>query len=80
MEGFSARLRKLGLHKTYKQTITNSALYVQFDPNCISIEGNIALGNSLKIRSNLSPKQVSKVKICKLKSKELMVWESGLPF
>ncbi len=62
------------------QTIVDSSLYSQFDPNCIKIDGKIELNNIIKIRSKLSPKQVFRVTVSELVPKESMVWESGLPF
>lgn len=62
------------------KTLTNSKLYPEFDPNCLGIEGVIKTGNSLKIRSKLSPSRVFKVTVRELKPGERMIWESGLPF
>lgn len=61
------------------RTLTDSTLYPEFDPNCLGIEGAIKMGNSLKIRSKLSPNRVFKVTVSELKPQELMIWESGLP-
>jgi uncharacterized protein YndB with AHSA1/START domain len=65
---------------TVWKTITDGTLFPKFDPNCISLEGAIDKGRTIKIRSKLSPKRVFTVTVSELKAPELMVWESGLPF
>jgi hypothetical protein len=62
------------------QTITDGSLYPQFDPNCVNINGKIAQGKYIVIRSKLSPNRAFKVKVSEIKPQERMVWESGLPF
>lgn len=62
------------------KTITDSSLYAQFDPNCITIKGAIEQGKYIKIRSKLSPNRVFTVKVNEMKPHERMVWQSGLPF
>jgi len=59
--------------------LKNSHNYPKFDPNCIKIEGDIALNKQLKIYSKLAPGRAFKVKVSKISNNEIMVWSSNLP-
>ena len=46
----------------------------------LKIEGQIALGNKIKVWSEASPKRAFPLRISTLHQPELMVWEGGMPF
>ena len=57
--------------------LTNAADYPRWNPTVISIEGNIALGAKIKLKSILDPKRTFKLKVKELESEKRLVWGDG---
>ena len=58
--------------------LTNAADYPRWNPTVISIEGNITLGEKIKLKSTLDPKRTFKLKVKELEpEKDPYLMESG---
>lgn len=60
--------------------LIDGSKYVEWDPNMISLDGDIRLGGKLKIVTKLDPKRVFKPKVTLYEANNRMVWSSGMPF
>lgn len=59
--------------------LTNAADFPRWNSTVESIEGQIALGQKIKLRVPIAPKRVFKLKVSALEPNEKMVWEDGAP-
>ncbi len=57
--------------------LTNAAGYPRWNPTVISIEGNIALGEKIKLKSILDPKRTFKLQVKELETEKRLVWGDG---
>lgn len=60
--------------------LTDASAYPEFDPYCDKIEGTIAVGNTIKAFSKLSPGRAFPVKVAEMTESARMVWQGGMPF
>jgi len=54
--------------------------WLQWNPTITKIEGNIDLGETLKIHTKINPNQAFPVKVSEFIPYEKMVWTGGMPF
>ncbi|GBO55327.1 hypothetical protein APA_3377 [Pseudanabaena sp. lw0831] len=54
--------------------------WLQWNPTIAKIEGNIALGETLKVHTKINPNQAFPVKVSEFIPYEQMVWTGGMPF
>lgn len=59
--------------------LTQVDKWPQWDPFCDKIEGEVALGNTVKAFSKLSPGRAFGVKVSVLEAPKTMVWSGGMP-
>jgi len=59
--------------------LTDARKWHEWEPNCTRIDGNIALGEQLKIHTKLS-KRVFPAKVSQLEAPRWMVWAWAMPF
>ena len=57
--------------------LTDAAAFPRWNSTVTSIEGNIALGQKLKVRVPLAPKRVFKLKVSVFEPGARMVWQDG---
>lgn len=57
--------------------LTNAADYPRWNPTVISIDGKIALGEKMKLKSTLDPKRTFKLKVKELEPEKRLVWGDG---
>lgn len=56
--------------------LTNSHDFTIWNSTVISLEGEIKMGETIRLKSTLDPKRIFKLKVSKLTS-NIMVWEDG---
>jgi len=61
------------------QILTDSSKYVEWDPNVVRLEGQIALGQKIKIFTQMSPDRAFPVEVTELTPNQRMVWTGGMP-
>jgi hypothetical protein len=54
--------------------------WLQWNPTITKIEGNIALGETVKVHTKINPDQAFAVKVSEFVPHERMVWTGGMPF
>lgn len=59
--------------------LLDTKAWPQWDPFCEKIEGEVALGNTIKAFTKLSPGRAFGVKVTQLVENERMVWSGGMP-
>lgn len=57
--------------------LTNAAAFPQWNSTVQSIEGKIAKGETVQLKTTYSPERVFKLKITTFDAPRLMVWEDG---
>ena len=57
--------------------LTNAADYPRWNSTVISIEGRIATGEKIKLKSTLAPKRTFKLKVKELNAPKRLVWGDG---
>lgn len=57
--------------------LTNASDYTRWNSTVTSMEGDISLNATIRLKSSLDPTQVFKLKIKKMEPGRLMVWSSG---
>lgn len=60
--------------------LTDGSKYVDWDPNMIRLEGQIAPGEQLSMHTKLDPNRAFTPKVVEFEPNRKMVWKSGLPF
>jgi len=61
------------------EIITDGGSYPEFDPSCERVEGEIAVGNKIKVFSHLSPGRAFPVKVVEMDEARKMTWQGGMP-
>lgn len=61
------------------ELLTDGAGYPAWNPTVISIEGRIAAGEKIALRSTLNPKRTFKLDVESMEAPHRMVWSSGMP-
>jgi len=61
------------------EIITDGKAYPEFDPSCERVEGEIAVGNKIKVFSHLSPGRAFPVKVVEMDEARRMTWQGGMP-
>ena len=59
--------------------LTNSSKYPEWNRSVEKIEGNIALGEKVKVYGKINPGQAFPVKVIEIIPGEKMVWRGGMP-
>lgn len=59
--------------------LTEPSRFPEFDPYCDKIEGELALGGTIKAFSKLSPGRAFPVKVTELVENRRMTWRGGMP-
>lgn len=59
--------------------LTDSASYESWNPTVLSIEGDIAEGDTIALVSEVSPRRTFKLKVSDVRSPTSMVWSDGMP-
>ena len=57
--------------------LTNASDYPRWNSTIISIEGDIKLGEKIKLRSRLDPKRVFKLKVKEFEANKRLAWGDG---
>ena len=60
--------------------LTDAAAYPDWNSTIISLEGDIALGEKIKLVSTVNPKRAFKLSVTELDQPRKMVWADGMPF
>lgn len=60
--------------------LTNVSAWPEWDPNCVRVEGQAALGNKLKVITKLSPGRAFPVKVTEFTPSRSMTFAGGMPF
>ena len=60
--------------------LTDAAAYPDWNSTIISLEGDIALGENIKLVSTVNPKRAFKLSVTELDQPRKMVWADGMPF
>jgi uncharacterized protein YndB with AHSA1/START domain len=58
--------------------LTNASDFPRWNSTVISIEGNIAAGQTIKLKAKLDPKRVFKLKIKEFESENRLVWGDAM--
>lgn len=59
--------------------LTNAADYPEWNPTVVRVEGDIALGQKIKVVATVSPERAFPVKVAELVPNQRMVWQGGMP-
>lgn len=59
--------------------LTNAPAYPDWNPAVLGIEGTIALGEKLALRSIANPKRTFKLRVTQMEAPQRMVWSGGMP-
>ena len=59
--------------------LTDTPGYSQWDSGVISLEGNVALGEKLKVTSEVNPKRAYAVKVTEFEPGRKFAWTGGMP-
>ena len=57
--------------------LTNAADYPRWNSTIISIEGDIAVGSTIHLKSTLAPKRTFKLKVKKMEKENSLAWGDG---
>ena len=57
--------------------LTNASGFPQWNSTVESIEGNIALGETIKLKARIAPERTFKLKVGQFVPNEMMVWQDG---
>lgn len=58
--------------------LTDAANFPKWNSTVVSIEGDIALGNTIKLKSTLDPKRTFKLKVKQVEAEKLLVWGDAM--
>ena len=61
------------------ELLTDSAGYASWNPTVVSLEGRIAVGETIKLVSTVNPKRTFSLKVTELEGPRRMVWSDGMP-
>jgi hypothetical protein len=59
--------------------LTEPAGYAAWNPAVVSLEGRIAVGETVKLVSTVNPKRTFSLKVTELQGPRRMVWSDGMP-
>jgi uncharacterized protein YndB with AHSA1/START domain len=59
--------------------LTDPASYRAWNPTVVSLEGRIAVGETIKLVSTVNPKRTFSLKVTELEGPRRMVWSDGMP-
>ena len=59
--------------------LTDAAAYPSWNPAVLGIEGEIAVGSKIQLRSIVNPKRTFKLNIESMDAPRSMVWSDGMP-
>lgn len=59
--------------------LTNASEYPEWNPTVVRVEGDIALGQKLKVFATVSPERAFPVQVAELVPNERMIWRGGMP-
>ena len=60
--------------------LTDAAGFPSWNPTVVSIEGQIEVGNRIKLVSTVNPKRAFKLTVEEMEKPNRMVWADGMPF
>jgi len=58
--------------------LTNAADYKRWNSTIVSIEGDIAVGEKIRLKSTLDPKRTFKLKVKKMEAEKSLVWGDAM--
>ena len=58
--------------------LTNASLYPKWNSTIISIEGNIAQGQTINLKSTLDPKRIFKLKVSETEPNQRLTWGDAM--
>ena len=61
------------------ELLTDAAGYTAWNPTVISLQGQIAVGETIKLVSTVNPKRTFSLKVTELQGPRRMVWSDGMP-
>lgn len=59
--------------------LADAAAYSSWNSTIVSLDGEIAMGNKIKLISTVNPKRAFKLKVVEMQAPARMVWSDGLP-
>ncbi len=59
--------------------LTTAAAYPEWNSTIVSLEGEVALGNRIKLVSTVNPKRAFKLTVSEMDEPRRMVWSDGMP-
>ena len=59
--------------------LTDSSKYPEWNPAVLGIDGDIAAGNKIKLKSIVNPDRVFKLNVSRVNPPNSMVWWDGMP-
>ena len=65
--------------ETIWQILTDASAYPDWEPGTISVEGQIAAGEKIKIFTKLSPNRAFPVPVTDFEPEQRMTWVGGMP-
>jgi hypothetical protein len=80
MKCFSTSIIIQASPETIWNILIDAAKWEQWNPTITKIEGNIALGETVKVYAKITPNRAFSVKVSELIPNERMIWTSGMPF
>lgn len=64
---------------TVWKLLTDATSYADWNPAVVSIEGPIAVGNTIKLVSVVNPKRTFSLTVTEMQPPTRMVWSDGMP-
>lgn len=65
--------------ETVWRLLTDAAAYPRWNETVVRVEGEIALGRTIKVFAAISPKRAFPVKVTTLEPARRMTWQGGMP-
>lgn len=66
--------------KTIWSILIDGSSYSEWNKSVTKLEGDIALGNQIKVYGTINPEKAFPVKVVEFEPEKQMVWRSGMPF
>ena len=79
MREYKANIQIEAAPQAVWDVLVDTARWPEWDPNCVRIEGNVALGDKVKVFTKLSPGRAFPVKVVELDAPRQMTWLGGMP-
>jgi len=80
MKAFSTTIDINAAPQTVWNILTDAPSYTEWDPNMLTLEGNIAAGEKLVIHTKIAPNQAFTPTVAVFEPNKRMEWKSGMPF